>query len=87
MDTLMLTDGRGARLMQGHNPRILAVASPFQGGMLRRLTAMVKLSGGFVSALALLLRRRPAAMIGFGGYPSFAPHAGGPDRWHSLSAP
>ena len=73
MDTLMLTDGRGARLMQGHNPRILAAASPFQGGMLRRLTAMVKLSGGFVSALALLLRRRPAAMIGFGGYPSFAP--------------
>ena len=73
MDTLMLTDRRGARLMQGHNPRILAAASPFQGGMLRRLVAMAKLSGGFVSALALLLRRRPAAMIGFGGYPAFAP--------------
>ena len=73
MDTLMLTDGRGARLMPDHNPRILPAASPFQGSMLRRLAAMVKLSAGFATALTLLLRRRPAAMIGFGGYPSFAP--------------
>lgn len=73
MDTLMLTDHRGVRLMQGHSVHVLPAASPFQSGLIRRLGALVKLSGGFVMALGLLLRRRPAAMIGFGGYPSFAP--------------
>ena len=71
--TLLFTDGRGARMINGVPQTIIAAASPFQQGLLRRLRALLLLSGGAVKSLLQLVMRRPAAMIGFGGYPSFPP--------------
>ena len=73
VETLLMTDSRGARLIPAEGRVVLPAASPFQRGMIARLSAMVKLGAGAAAALLLMLRRRPAAIIGFGGYPSFAP--------------
>ena len=72
-DTMMMTDRRGARLM-GHMPfTVLPAGSPFQRGLVRRGRAVLQLGAGLMMAAMMLRRRRPAAMVGFGGYPSFAP--------------
>ena len=73
IDTLLMTDRRGAALIPPGGRSVLAAASPFQRGLPRRALALLKLGFGLVQALVLMLRRRPAAMVGFGGYPSFAP--------------
>jgi len=71
--TLLFTDRRGVRLASTTAFARIAAASPFQRGLLRRLGALVLLSAGAVSTFFRLLQKRPAVMIGFGGYPSFAP--------------
>ena len=71
--TLLFTDGRGARMVTGTPLALIAAASPFQRGLLRRLHALILLSGGVVKSLLRLVTKRPAVMIGFGGYPSFPP--------------
>ena len=76
VDTMLLTDRRGARLMGTTPHHVLPAGSPFQRGMLRRGLAMVQLAAGLALTVAMMLRRRPAAMVGFGGYPSFAPLLG-----------
>ena len=73
VETLVMTDRRGARLLPADGRVVLPAASPFQRGVITRLLAMARLGGGAVLALLLMLKRRPAAMVGFGGYPSFAP--------------
>ena len=72
-DTLMLTDRRGARLMPPAGHITLPAGSPFQTGLLRRMRAVGALAAGTFAALAIMIRRRPRVMIGFGGYPAFAP--------------
>jgi len=72
-DTMMMTDRRGARLMGSMPFTILPAGSPFQSGLLRRGRAVLQLGAGLVMAAMMLRRRRPVAMVGFGGYPSFAP--------------
>lgn len=72
-DTMMMTDRRGARLLRGTAFTVLPAGSPFQGGALRRGRATLQLGAGLVMAALMIRRRRPAAMVGFGGYPSFAP--------------
>ena len=72
-DTLMLTDRRGARLMPASGHITLPAGSPFQRGLLRRMRAIGALAAGTIAALAIMIRRRPRVMIGFGGYPAFAP--------------
>ncbi|MEC8206046.1 MAG: glycosyltransferase, partial [Pseudomonadota bacterium] len=72
-DTMMMTDRRGARLLTGTSFSVLPAGSPFQRGLIRKVRAALQLGAGVVMALAMLRRRRPAAMVGFGGYPSFAP--------------
>ena len=72
-DTMMMTDRRGARLLTGTSFSVLPAGSPFQRGLIRKIRASLQLGAGVVMALAMLRRRRPAAMVGFGGYPSFAP--------------
>ena len=72
-DTMMMTDRRGARLLAGTSFSVLPAGSPFQRGLLRKARAALQLGTGVIMALAMLRRRRPAAMVGFGGYPSFAP--------------
>ena len=72
-DTMIMTDRRGARLLTGTYFSVLPAGSPFQRGLIRQVRAAMQLGTGVFIALAMLRRRRPAAMIGFGGYPSFAP--------------
>lgn len=70
----MITDSRGVHLLPTALKRtVIAAASPFTGSALRRLFALIKLSIGFCQILALLLIRRPRALIGYGGYPAAAP--------------
>ena len=72
-DTMMMTDRRGARLMGSAAFTVLPAGSPFQRGIIRRCRAVLQLGAGLMAAAVMLRRRRPAAMVGFGGYPSFAP--------------
>ena len=74
----LLIDQRGAKLLSDASSlpatlHVIAAASPFQNGMVNRSFAVTKLSLGAVASLYHLLVRRPALIIGFGGYPSFAP--------------
>ena len=71
--TLLFTDGRGARMVSQTPQAIIAAASPFQRGLLRRMRAVVLLSCGMVKSVLQLMIRRPVVMIGFGGYPSCPP--------------
>ena len=73
-DVFMITDKRGKRLLpEQMNRAVIAAASPFAGSRLSRICALVKLSAGFLQSLALLLRKRPQAVVGYGGYPAAAP--------------
>ena len=74
----LFTDQRGAKLLGGAASlpavlHVIAAASPFQNGIIKRTSAFTKLAIGAVASLYHLLVRRPALIIGFGGYPSFAP--------------
>src|SRR5580698_939691 len=66
-DIVVMTDARFANYATAFpKARIETVpSSPFNA-----VTAPVKIAAGFVVALAKLLRLKPAAVIGFGGYPS-----------------
>lgn len=85
--TQLFTDGRGAKIANASNPdalsaplgvTVIASASPFQRGIIRRMGALFKLGFGALQCLLHFCLKRPAAIIGFGGYPSFAPlFAGG----------
>ena len=74
----LFTDQRGAKLLGGAASlpavlHVIAAASPFQNGIIKRTSAFTKLAVGALASLYHLLVRRPALIIGFGGYPSFAP--------------
>ena len=74
----IFTDRRGDNLLKGAPSlpakiSVIAAASPFQQGTMKRALAIAKLALGAVASLYHLLIRRPALIIGFGGYPSFAP--------------
>jgi len=78
--TILFTDRRGAKMAPAMNAmsgidrvKIISAASPFQGGILRRITAMMKIIIGMTASWAAMIRHRPMVMIGFGGYPSFGP--------------
>ena len=74
---VLITDRRGYGIARGIGTitaihRILA-ASPYGGSLARRLLGLAKLGLGLLQSLLLMGRYRPAAVIGFGGYPSVAP--------------
>ena len=78
----LFTDRRGAKLLGSASSlpatlHVIAAASPFQNGMIKRSFAFTKLAVGALASLYHLLIRRPALIIGFGGYPSFAPLVAG----------
>jgi UDP-N-acetylglucosamine--N-acetylmuramyl-(pentapeptide) pyrophosphoryl-undecaprenol N-acetylglucosamine transferase len=52
---------------------VITAASPFQRSVIKRAFAIATLTLGVVTSLYYLLVTRPALIIGFGGYPSFAP--------------
>lgn len=72
--TTLFTDKRGVPMVTGKiSYRSLSAGSPFQRAFGRKLLGMAQLTIGLIQALGAYLWRRPHAVIGFGGYPSFAP--------------
>ena len=76
--TCLFTDKRGAALLADIKKlpvhlHVISAASPFQSGVLRRIVALARLGMGALTCLWHIGLRPPLAMIGFGGYPSFAP--------------
>lgn len=79
------TDRRGAQLIsaQPHiqaqlqdgllHMNVIAAASPFAGNWPKRILALLKLLGGTMQSGWHLLRQRPYAILGFGGYASAPP--------------
>jgi len=70
---LLVTDARGARFEQDFpaDDRFqISAASPHVGGPIAKLSAAFSMAGGLATALRQFRRRRVAAAIGFGGYPS-----------------
>jgi UDP-N-acetylglucosamine--N-acetylmuramyl-(pentapeptide) pyrophosphoryl-undecaprenol N-acetylglucosamine transferase len=51
----------------------IAAATPSAGTIVARAIAILTLTAGTFAALLLLRRLRPAAVVGFGGYPSVPP--------------
>jgi UDP-N-acetylglucosamine--N-acetylmuramyl-(pentapeptide) pyrophosphoryl-undecaprenol N-acetylglucosamine transferase len=71
---LLVTDARGDRYatqFPADEKILLSAASPSVGGPIAKAAAALSLAGGVMKALAEFRRLRPAAVIGFGGYPSF----------------
>ena len=68
------TDVRGARYAGGfpHVVKVEQVASATfaRGGVLAKLAVPFAIFGGCVSAVFGMMRDKPAAVVGFGGYPS-----------------
>ena len=76
--SVLFTDQRGEQLLAAMDTlpvsvRVISAASPFQAGFMRRFLALTKLGLGAFSCFWHIGIRRPKVMIGFGGYPSFAP--------------
>ena len=53
--------------------KIIAAASPFAGNLPKRIMAILKLLAGTLQSGWHILRRRPHAILGFGGYASAPP--------------
>ncbi|MEM1429385.1 MAG: UDP-N-acetylglucosamine--N-acetylmuramyl-(pentapeptide) pyrophosphoryl-undecaprenol N-acetylglucosamine transferase [Pseudomonadota bacterium] len=68
------TDARGARYTGGFPNAVtidtVASATFARGGVLAKLAAPFRIAAGVLSAVAGLLREKPAVVVGFGGYPS-----------------
>ncbi len=72
----LVTDARGKRYDGDFSARAvhqIASATPSGGGLLARAKAVLTLLAGTAAALRLIGRKRPAAVVGFGGYPSVPP--------------
>jgi UDP-N-acetylglucosamine--N-acetylmuramyl-(pentapeptide) pyrophosphoryl-undecaprenol N-acetylglucosamine transferase len=72
----LVTDMRGDRYRAGFPARNvfqIRSATPAAGSPLRAVGAALTLLRGIAEAFRLLGKVRPAAVVGFGGYPSFPP--------------
>lgn len=69
------TDARGARYAGGFPDavarEVISSATFARGGLAAKALVPLRLAGGVASAMAGMLRDRPAVVAGFGGYPSF----------------
>ena len=68
------TDARGARYAGGFpaevTREVVASATPARGGAAAKALVPLRVGGGIAASVARMLRDRPAAVVGFGGYPS-----------------
>ena len=68
------TDARGARYAGGYPDQVaveqVAAATFARGGPLAKLAVPFRLAGGVFAAVWGMLRDRPDAVVGFGGYPT-----------------
>lgn len=71
--TLFITDHRGLRWLPKDQALKINVvtASAIHSGLLGKLKSAFKISFGTTKSLIILLLKRPKAIVGFGGYPSF----------------
>ncbi|MCY3879441.1 MAG: undecaprenyldiphospho-muramoylpentapeptide beta-N-acetylglucosaminyltransferase [Rhodobacteraceae bacterium] len=71
------TDHRGKRFLkrfpEGAEIRQIPTASFSQGSGISRFFVPLKILAGILISLLRILRERPAAVAGFGGYPAFPP--------------
>ena len=68
------TDARGARYTGGFPDAVeieqIASATFARGGLLAKVMVPFRIVGGTLSAAVQMIRDRPSAVVGFGGYPS-----------------
>jgi UDP-N-acetylglucosamine--N-acetylmuramyl-(pentapeptide) pyrophosphoryl-undecaprenol N-acetylglucosamine transferase len=68
------TDARGARYAGGFPPEVEVVVSGSgtfaRGGGLAKLAVPFKIAAGILGATVRMMMERPAAVVGFGGYPT-----------------
>ncbi len=70
---LLVTDARGARYAQNFpaDERFeISAATPSIGGPVAKAAAAVSIASGLFTSLREFRKRKPAAAVGFGGYPS-----------------
>lgn len=69
---VFLTDRRGMRYASlfPEMPVHEVASAPFRSGILAKLVSAFRMVGGTLRALRLMRELRPAAVVGFGGYPS-----------------
>lgn len=71
---LLVTDARGDRYtanFPADEKFLISAASPSVGGPIAKAAAAISLAGGLMKVVAEFRRLKPAAVVGFGGYPSF----------------
>ncbi len=71
---LLVTDARGARYAEGFpadETFLISAATASVGGLAAKGLAAASVAQGIVTALVKFRKLKPAAAIGFGGYPSF----------------
>ena len=68
------TDERGARYAGGYPKEVtvetVTAATFARGGVVAKLAAPFRIAGGVIGAVFRMLRDRPDAVVGFGGYPT-----------------
>ncbi|PSK86993.1 UDP-N-acetylglucosamine--N-acetylmuramyl-(pentapeptide) pyrophosphoryl-undecaprenol N-acetylglucosamine transferase [Limimaricola soesokkakensis] len=68
------TDARGARYTQGFPREVeieqVGAATFARGGLSAKAIAPFRITAGVAAAVSRMMRDRPAAVVGFGGYPS-----------------
>jgi len=68
------TDARGARYSGGFPQAVtvstVASATFARGGLLARAAVPLRIAAGVLAAFVAMARRRPAVVVGFGGYPA-----------------
>ncbi len=73
----LMTDARSGGLVspafEGREQFVLSGSGIAGRGALRAVKSLAALAAGTLQARAILARLRPAAIVGFGGYPSIAP--------------
>ncbi|MBE8220799.1 MAG: undecaprenyldiphospho-muramoylpentapeptide beta-N-acetylglucosaminyltransferase, partial [Alphaproteobacteria bacterium] len=72
----LATDKRGLQYIQKLESMVvhkLPAATIFGKGIMAVPLKLITLGASFVASIYLLVRLRPQAVVGFGGYPSFAP--------------
>ncbi len=74
-EVMMLTDERGQRYLGGHEVPylVLPASTPTGASGLAKLEALISVAYSVAHAVFCLLRNRPDVLVGFGGYPAFAP--------------
>lgn len=75
-DVVIMTDARAhkyAGQLDGLEIKLTNSATVFAGGYGQRILAPFRIGLGVLQAMLFYLRRKPSAVIGFGGYPSFVP--------------